>query len=440
MKLITRPELHVDTQCTSSVLRSHSDYKSTIAGPSTLCIDAGFEQLNEAASSDENDEMDPDEVCLYEEIMRLMSTIDSKGNYKPFKSNVAAMAYLLAHSPRPMLCSHMAATSNMFCRICNADTKIQKQDLQKQHGITDVLLHLPMNLHRTIQVSSAGDNGCCQKTTHSAVCSLSAFPSSGFTSIESQETLQSIQVFCCVASFIKEFCYCCSTRHFPTLRRKSKIHLLLHFPEHMQMLGPTSCYNTERCESYNSLIRCRNIHSNRQAPSKVIANSFAIWESIRFAFAGSSYSPSESTLSLDGSATLSWRNICAARQANSSTWYIMKACGFFRVGVYCVECCGPGHANKLNDETSKAAKLARSLQSTITSILLEGEALWNSVGLAKRSSFPARPAENAGAMSEFYLVRCGPRLSSSNLTKRDIVNKLPCFLQRAKDTLRASAI
>ena len=42
-------------------------------------------------------------VCLYEEIMRLMSTIDSKGNYKPFKSNVAAMAYLLAHSPRPMV-------------------------------------------------------------------------------------------------------------------------------------------------------------------------------------------------------------------------------------------------------------------------------------------------------------------------------------------------
>ena len=65
MKLITRPELHVDTQCTSSVLRSHSDYKSTIAGPSKLCIDAGFEQLNEAASSDENDEMDPDEGNQY---------------------------------------------------------------------------------------------------------------------------------------------------------------------------------------------------------------------------------------------------------------------------------------------------------------------------------------------------------------------------------------
>ena len=51
----------VDTQCTSSVLRSHSYYESTIAGPSKLCVNAGFEQLNEAASSDENDEMDPDE-------------------------------------------------------------------------------------------------------------------------------------------------------------------------------------------------------------------------------------------------------------------------------------------------------------------------------------------------------------------------------------------
>ena len=68
MKLITRPELYIHSALYSSVLWSHSDYESTIAGPSTLCIDAGFEQLNEAASSDENDEndeMDPDEGNQY---------------------------------------------------------------------------------------------------------------------------------------------------------------------------------------------------------------------------------------------------------------------------------------------------------------------------------------------------------------------------------------
>ncbi|KAL5502423.1 hypothetical protein EMCRGX_G009193 [Ephydatia muelleri] len=66
----------------------------------------------------------------------------------------------------PLLCSAEYAISRRKCttlsqiqRIKSAQTKIQKQDLRKLHGITDVLLHLPMNLHRTIQVSSAGDNG-----------------------------------------------------------------------------------------------------------------------------------------------------------------------------------------------------------------------------------------------------------------------------------------
>ena len=47
-----------------SALVASCGHESTIAGPSTLCIDAGFEQLNEA-SSDENDEMDPDEGKQY---------------------------------------------------------------------------------------------------------------------------------------------------------------------------------------------------------------------------------------------------------------------------------------------------------------------------------------------------------------------------------------
>eukprot|EP00731_Ephydatia_muelleri_P033314 Em0027g62a len=63
----------------------------------------------------------------------------------------------------------------------------------------------------------------------------------------------------------------------------SKYKAFSYFTEEVQNpLASSSCYNTER-----------NIYSNRQAPSKDIANSFAIQESIRFAFAESSYSLSE---------------------------------------------------------------------------------------------------------------------------------------------------
>ena len=64
MKPITRPELQI--QCTGSVLLLHSDYESTVAGLSTLCIDAGFEQLNDAASSDGDDEIcNVRNMCMY---------------------------------------------------------------------------------------------------------------------------------------------------------------------------------------------------------------------------------------------------------------------------------------------------------------------------------------------------------------------------------------
>ncbi|KAL5497268.1 hypothetical protein EMCRGX_G013711 [Ephydatia muelleri] len=62
-----------------SALVASCGHESTIAGPSTLCIDAGFEQLNEA-SSDENDEMDPDEGFV-------SPTTHSTSNNIPFYVN-----------------------------------------------------------------------------------------------------------------------------------------------------------------------------------------------------------------------------------------------------------------------------------------------------------------------------------------------------------------
>eukprot|EP00731_Ephydatia_muelleri_P033385 Em0028g60a len=65
------------------------------------------------------------------------------------------------------------------------------------------------------------------------------------------------------------------------LKRKLKVHLLLHLCESMLQFGPTLSYNTERCESFNSIIRAKNIFSNKHSPSKYIATNFGVEESIQ---------------------------------------------------------------------------------------------------------------------------------------------------------------
>ncbi|KAL5459987.1 hypothetical protein EMCRGX_G033391 [Ephydatia muelleri] len=82
-------------------------------------------------------------------------------------------------------------------------------------------------------------------------------------------------------------------RNCPELRRKLKIHILLHLPDDMLQFGPASTFNTERCESYNAAIRGRNMYANRHAPSKDIATSFAIQESIRSVCSGGHYNALE---------------------------------------------------------------------------------------------------------------------------------------------------
>eukprot|EP00731_Ephydatia_muelleri_P011328 Em0006g222a len=84
---------------------------------------------------------------------------------------------------------------------------------------------------------------------------------------------------------------CCSfvqtvQRNCPGHRKKPKLHLLMHLPEYIELFGHPSSYNTERCETYNSLIRSQNVYGNKMAPSKDIAHSFAVLNSIYFTFSG----------------------------------------------------------------------------------------------------------------------------------------------------------
>ncbi|KAL5491388.1 hypothetical protein EMCRGX_G016668 [Ephydatia muelleri] len=65
--------------------------------------------------------------------------------------------------------------------------------------------------------------------------------------------------------------------HFPNLKRKLKVHLLLHLCESMLQFGPP----TERCESFNSIFRAKNIFSNKHSPSKDIVTNFGFEGSIQ---------------------------------------------------------------------------------------------------------------------------------------------------------------
>ena len=48
-------------------------------------------------------------------------------------------------------------------------------------------------------------------------------------------------------------------------------------------------YNIHRCETFNSLVRTRNIFGNKQAPSRDIAQGFSVLEHLRFICAGGSF-------------------------------------------------------------------------------------------------------------------------------------------------------
>ncbi|KAJ3509457.1 hypothetical protein NLJ89_g5213 [Agrocybe chaxingu] len=72
---------------------------------------------------------------------------------------------------------------------------------------------------------------------------------------------------------------------------KPKFHLLLHLPDHIRRFGPAILFATEAFESFNAVIRAKSVHSNRQAPSRDIAQAFAQGNRVRHLFSGGYFLP-----------------------------------------------------------------------------------------------------------------------------------------------------
>ncbi|KAF8593050.1 hypothetical protein BDV93DRAFT_429225, partial [Ceratobasidium sp. AG-I] len=72
----------------------------------------------------------------------------------------------------------------------------------------------------------------------------------------------------------------------PQWFNKPKFHIFLHLPQHVCRIGPPSLFATETFESYNFVIHLRSIHSNQQAPSVNIGNSFSLLHAVRHLVSG----------------------------------------------------------------------------------------------------------------------------------------------------------
>ncbi|KAI8443170.1 hypothetical protein BY996DRAFT_6436055 [Phakopsora pachyrhizi] len=67
---------------------------------------------------------------------------------------------------------------------------------------------------------------------------------------------------------------------------KPKFHMLIHLSQSIAQFGPASLFATEKFESYNGVVCQASIHSNRQSPSRDIANTFLNYSAIRYCLSG----------------------------------------------------------------------------------------------------------------------------------------------------------
>ncbi|KAI8448199.1 hypothetical protein BY996DRAFT_8690894 [Phakopsora pachyrhizi] len=62
--------------------------------------------------------------------------------------------------------------------------------------------------------------------------------------------------------------------------------MLIHLSQSIAQFGPASLFATEKFESYNGVVCQASIHSNRQSPSRDIANTFLNYSAIRYCLSG----------------------------------------------------------------------------------------------------------------------------------------------------------
>ncbi|KAF8750716.1 hypothetical protein RHS01_08918 [Rhizoctonia solani] len=71
--------------------------------------------------------------------------------------------------------------------------------------------------------------------------------------------------------------------------QKAKPHLLVHMPLFARRFGPLLGPSSERYESFNSTFRAASVHSNRQAPSRDIARTFALFDVVKHVMSGGTW-------------------------------------------------------------------------------------------------------------------------------------------------------
>lgn len=84
---------------------------------------------------------------------------------------------------------------------------------------------------------------------------------------------------------------------------KPKFHFLVHLPRFIERFGPAILFSTERFEAYNAVFRAASIFSNRQAPSRDIAWTFAGMDRVKHICTGGFWKSSQ---------TGKW--VCASRK------------------------------------------------------------------------------------------------------------------------------